>query len=186
MRDTPSHYRLLYGAKQIQERIESLGEEITVWAHSVQVETGKPVVVVPLMRGALFFAADLMRAIRVPVELMPLRVAHYNPEKNMRSAELLITPDEDFDVQGRTLLVVDDIFDSGITLAGVCIQLVKRGSVETKSVVAIHRMIEGAKGKPTWSAFQFSGKEWLVGYGMDDKNLFRNLDGIYCMEGSGG
>lgn len=185
MLNIPSNYTLLFSAGQIQERTSALGAEITEWAVAVKRDTSKEVVAVPLMKGAMFFASDLMREIKTSLEIMPLRVSHYRAASNARSSELLITPEEDFEVKGRTLLLIDDIFDSGITLAGVQLKLMERGATEIKSVVAVHRKLEGLKGKPEWSAFQHQGKEWLVGYGMDDKNQSRNLNAIYSIKGSG-
>lgn len=185
MLNLPNNYTPLFSAGQIQERVSELGAEITEWAVTVKKNTSKEVVAVPLMKGSLFFSADLMREIKMPIEIMPLRVTHYRAATNARGSELLITPEEDFDIKGRTLLLIDDIFDSGITLAGVLLKLMERGATEIKSVVAVHRKIEGMKGKPDWTAFAHNGKEWLVGYGMDDKNLYRNLNGIYCMKGTG-
>lgn len=185
MSSLPPSYKLLFSAGQIQERVLQLAAEITEWAVSVKRETQKDIVAVPLMRGSLFFAADILREIKTSVEIMPLRVTHYRADSNSRASELLITPEEDFDVKGRTLLLIDDIFDSGITLAGVLLKLIEKGTSEIKSVVSVRRKIDGAKGKPDWSAFEYVGREWLVGYGMDDKNQNRNLRGIYLMEGTG-
>ena len=79
------------------------------------------------------------------------------------------------------VVIVDDICDTGSTLARLVRVLNDLGAREVKTAVLIHRVMKDPKFTPDWAAFKYEGPEWFVGYGMDDRNHYRNLQNVYIM-----
>lgn len=179
----PQHFHLEYSAEAIATRTRALGQEIGSWATQIWQESHTDIVAIPILRGALFFCADLLRAIEHSVEVVPTKTIAYDEvAKSLRSGEVSMSLD-DIPVLGRVVLLIDDICDSGKTLSNVSTALLARGAREVRSVVAVHRLLHDQLHKPNWSAFQYSGDEWFVGYGMEDSQRWRNLPGIYTIRG---
>ena len=86
---------------------------------------------------------------------------------------------DDVVAEGRAILMIDDICDSGSTLAKLEHVFLDLGASVVNSVVLIHRLCAAPKFKPTWSGFEYQGDAWFVGYGMEDKNKYANLPAIY-------
>ena len=100
---------VLFSTAQIQERIQKLGEEITADY------AGKEIIMVAVLRGAVIFLADLARAIKVPVVLDFMAVSSYG-SGTQSSGVVRILKDLNEDLQGKHVLIVEDIIDSGLTL----------------------------------------------------------------------
>jgi len=83
--------------------------------------------------------------------------------------------------RGRSVLVVDDICDSGRSLAVLSAALKEAGAREVRAAVLVTRKVESQAYSPEWSGFDYSGKEWIVGYGMDDSERWRNLPGVFII-----
>lgn len=172
----PVHYEEVYSPRAIAERVAGLGREITPWAEAAVAQTGKELLLVPVLRGAIFFAADLARAMSCSVDLDPVRLIGYDTETNTAKDELIMTGE--LQVRGRAVLVVDDICDSGRSLTVLANRFQSQGAAAVKTVTLIWRK-PVATHKPDYVGFAYEGSEWLVGYGLDDQNRFRNLPGIY-------
>lgn len=172
----PNTYQPLFAKEAIQESILKKSELISSWMQRELEATGQDPIVVPILRGALFFASDLLKAISVSCEIRPVHVKSY--QKNKKSSEPIFESIEW--CHKRTLLLVDDICETGDTLASLTQDMIKSGAREVKSIVLVKR---GASGKftPDWFCFEYPGTEWLVGYGMDDNERFRNLPDVYRM-----
>ena len=177
----PSHYERIYSAADIARRVHELGAEIAAWSEDVWTRTGKDVLAVPVLRGAIFFFADLVREVPRSVEIAPVRTWGYDPSANVAQGSLRINLDE-VDAHGRSILLVDDICDSGRSLDGVKKAFLDAGAAEVRSVVLVRRMIEKPQHLPDWSGFEFAKDSWFVGYGMDDCERWRNLGDIYVMK----
>jgi len=85
-------------------------------------------------------------------------------------------------VEGRSILIVDDVCDSGRTLAELTEYFTKLGAASVRSAVLIKRMMPHPTFDPNWIGFQYEGPEWFVGYGMDDCDRWRNLGSIYIIQ----
>jgi hypoxanthine phosphoribosyltransferase len=178
----PEHYKLVYRPGQIRERLDELGIEIASWAELVKAETGEQVLAVCILRGAVFFLADLLRAIPETVEPTFCRAWSYSTATNEQSKRGVQVSVEHVAAEGRSLLLVDDICDTGNTLRALEKVFMDLGAREVRSAVLIRRLIKDAEYVPSWSAFDYDGEEWFVGYGLDDKNCYRNLPAVYNMK----
>lgn len=176
----PSHFSILYDADSIASRVRALGEEITSWATSVYDDTGQDILTIPLLRGGIFFFGDLVRHISCSVDLSPVRASSYlGKAGNVSAPEVKASLDET-EPRGRAILLIDDICDSGRTLDVLTRKLTDAGAASVRSAVLVKRELPDAF-EPDWSGFRYKGDEWLVGYGMDDRDRWRNLPSIYII-----
>ena len=183
----PQNYDLIYSPSDIASGVSRIGGEINSWALSMASATGADIYAVPVLRGGLFFFADLVRELRVSVEVAEVRAWAYLEACNEKQREKVEVQMERLELKGRGVLIVDDICDSGRTLATLSRQLISHGAREVRTVVLIRRDInDPGQFQPDWSCFEFAGREWLVGYGMDDRGAYRNLPAVYRIQGTGG
>lgn len=179
----PRNYVECYSADAIAAVVRNIALDITDWAQQIRQETHTDILAVPVLRGGIFFFADLMRQVRGSVEVSPARARAYHSETNTLRPEgkVDIVLDEST-VRGRSILLVDDICDSGVSLREFTNYLREIGVREVKSVVLIRRVIENSAYRPDWIGFNHVGPEWFVGYGMDDSNRWSNLPDIYVIQ----
>jgi hypoxanthine phosphoribosyltransferase len=137
---------------------------------------------IPVLRGGIFFFADLVRAINASVEIAPVRTEAYEAELNGQPRNEVQIYAEKLAVKGRVVLVVDDVCDSGRTLEELEKALMARGAREVRTVVLVRRLLDHPTFVPCWTGFQYEGPEWFVGYGMDDVERWRNLPGVYIIK----
>jgi hypoxanthine phosphoribosyltransferase len=179
LRKVPERFALVYDEKKIEQALARLGTEIGEWASQVQDRTGRDVICVPIMRGGLFFAADLMRRIDGSVEVYPITTSSYSSQTN-NVPHLEVKVDvSSLDIKGRSILVIDDICDSGRTLAVLSEKFALAGVDELRSVVLIQRQLDKIIHQPSYVGFKYTGDEWFVGYGMEDSGRWRNLPSVY-------
>jgi hypoxanthine phosphoribosyltransferase len=179
----PDRFKKLYSQSEIATSLARLGSEITPWAEATFQSTGRDVIGIPILRGGLFFYADLVRAIGHSVEVAPVRTWSYDTETKSINKNMEMHLD-DIDPVGRAILLVDDICDSGRTMALLSEEFKQRGASEVKTAVLVRRDLQGTF-VPDYIGFQFNGPEWLVGYGMEDNDRYRNLPDVYTIEGTG-
>lgn len=178
----PPHFKELYSGSQIDAAVKRLGKEIGSWASEVWARSHTDILAIPVLRGGIFFFADLVREVTHSVEIAPARAwAYQHGENAVMTSEVGINIDE-IPARGRSLLVVDDICDSGRTLQALREALMRAGAYEVRSAVLIKRALPGETFGPDWVAFNYSGAEWFVGYGMDDADRWRNLPAAYVMQ----
>ncbi len=160
--------RVLIDEAVIQKRLDTMAVEI-----ERDFPEG-PLVVIILLKGALVFAADLLRRVPRVLELECLNVASYHGgTESSGSVDFL---DRHFpEVAGRHVLLLDDILDTGRTLRAVSDRLVEEGAT------AVHSAVLLAKDKPRaeeveadYVGFEI-GDEFVVGYGLDYQGRYRNL-----------
>lgn len=182
----PQHLKCLYSAEQIEQRTVALGAEISTWTQQVWDASHTDVLTIPVLRGGIFFYADLVRQIANSVEIAPARTWAYEQvaaEGSSKPNELSTVGVDIASVpaRGRAVLVIDDICDSGRSLAFLAKELQAAGAREVRTAVLIRRELPDQKYTPDWVGFTYSGTEWLVGYGMDDSERWRNLPGVYVI-----
>ena len=179
--EIPGQFREVYSEDAIEECVQGLAREITPWCARVWSETKHDVLVVPVLRGGLFFVSDLVRRIACSVEVAPMRAQAYEiSEAGMPRARVELHADS-VPVRARSVLVVDDVCDSGRTLEEIERALLERGAREVRTVTLIRRLLPNPSYVPSWVGFQHDGDEWFVGYGMDAAERWRNLPAIYGM-----
>lgn len=159
----------LISAKTIAARIEELSREIaTAFA-----DTDK-LVVVGLLRGSFVFIADLVRELRLDVEVDFLEASSYG--NSMRSSrEVRILKDLRGEIAGRDVLVVEDIVDTGFTLSHVTNLLRTRKPRRLETIALLDKPTRREVDiKATWTGFEIPD-EFVVGYGIDYAQRNRNL-----------
>lgn len=144
-------------------------------------ETDRPLVLV-LMRGCLVFAGHLLTRIECPVDLEYVDASRYG--EATRGGELhwrMPVPDA---VAGRTVLILDDVLDLGLTLAAVKADVLTRGAKRVLVAVFAEKKLE----HPKPVAADFCGlmlpDRYVFGYGMDVHGLWRNLPAVYALRES--
>lgn len=182
-------YKLVFSSTQIEQQIEQMAAEINLWAKQLKDEQGEEILSIPVMRGGLFFYSDLVRELCYSVEMSEVRSWAYLDKANEEPRDQVKASLGTVEFTGRSVLLVDDICDSGRTLQTLYTDIMKRGAKEVRTAVAVHRILppEAAakQFQPTWSLFHYNGPEWFVGYGMEDLGSWRNLNSIYIIPGSG-
>jgi hypoxanthine phosphoribosyltransferase len=184
--EIPPHFHPLYSATQIQQAVGRLGKEISVWAAGVWKNSHTDILTVPVLRGGIFFYTDLVRQIDLSVELVPTTSRGYEDSANNVQRSELTVDLAQIPARGRSILLIDDICDSGRTLAVMSTRLRDAGADDVRAAVLVSRAISKPACKPQWIGFEYAGPEWLVGYGMDDCNRYRNLDSIYIIRNGNG
>lgn len=135
----------------------------------------KTPLLIGVLSGAVLFLADLMRYIEVDMEIDFVRVKTYEDNKKMAMADIIHEPVTS--VVGRDIIIVEDIVDSGDT-----IEFLKRHfELEGAKSIKIASMFKRAscKVKVDYLGFEIGNDKFLVGYGLDDNQLKRNLPHVY-------
>jgi hypoxanthine phosphoribosyltransferase len=167
---------VVVSAKEVHDRVCELGHQIT------KDYAANPPLLVGVLKGAINFMSDLMRAIELPVEVDFMAVSSYGAATKT-SGVVRIVKDLDVDLLNRDVLVVEDVVDSGLTLnylrqylgarspasLEVCALLVKEGE---------QRVEQSLK----YVGFVIPS-HFVVGYGLDVNERYRNLDAIYTYTG---
>ncbi len=165
---------LLISEGAIQERIAQIAEQID--RHYL----GKEVLLIMIMKGALCLAADLIRVIEVPTSIEFLRCSSYG-EGGVSRGRLHISGLDHLDVSGKHVLVIDDIFDSGHTLAEVITRLQKMCPESLQTLVLLSKRAPSKiPFQPDYVLFEIEDR-FVVGYGLDYKERFRGLPGVYAL-----
>lgn len=167
----PDIARPLVSAQEIRDRIAELAAEID----SFYAEN--PPLLIGVLKGAVPFMADLSRALQLDVQQDWMAVSSYGSGTSS-SGVVRILKDLDTDVAGRDLLIVEDIIDSGLTLSWLTANLKARGA-KSLEIVTLLRKPEAAKVAidVRWVGFEIPN-EFVVGYGLDYDERYRNLEGI--------
>ena len=167
--------RVLLTAEEIAARVEALAD-----GFAAQVDDSWTVVA--LLQGAVPFAADLMRAIekrgRHPI-YDSLWLESYRDARES-SGKVVVRADISRPIEGRPALIVDDVFDSGRTIAYARAHLMAKGATQTLACAFVRK--PQARGEPI-DAFAWDAPDvFLVGYGMDDAGRYRGLPYIAALD----
>ena len=134
---------------------------------------GRPITNIAIMTGSLVLFADLIRRLSMPQRVGVIRASSYRGGTS--SGELTVDASMMIDVTDRDVLLVDDIFDTGKTLERICQILGEMGAASVKTAVLLHKQREHAVDiRPDYAAFKIPD-EFVVGYGLDYRDLYRNL-----------
>ena len=155
-------------AEQLDQRLNEMAAQIDADYQ------GKEILIVGVLRGAVMVMADLSRKLHTPLEMDWMAVSSYG-SGTKSSGVVRILKDLDHDVNGRDVLIVEDIIDSGLTLAWLKTNLESRGAKSVKIATAL-RKPEAAKVDVEVSYVGFDiPDEFVVGYGLDYAEKYRNL-----------
>lgn len=175
--DTPSlpGREEIVGCRQLQERVRELGRQITRDYH------GRRLVLLGVLNGAFVFAADLCRAIALDLEIDFIRVTSYGASTNS-SGTIRLLKEPSIDLSGKDVLLVEDIVDTGATMAW----LQEHFRQTPASSVKICSLIDKKERRIVPVEVDYIGfavnRGFLVGYGLDCAEKYRNLPAIYSLE----
>lgn len=157
---------VLLTAEQIAEAVQRLGREISVDY------AGRDLTLVTVLRGGVIFLADLARAIDVPVTLDFMAISSYGPGA---SGSVRITKDLDDPIEGRDVLMVEDIIDTGLTLNYLLRVLRARRPASLAVCTLLDKDVRRIVDLPVeYRGFAIPDR-FVVGYGLDLRGLWRNL-----------
>ncbi len=144
---------------------------------------GKEITIVPIMTGGMIFTADLIREMPIKMKINLMTVSSY-PGASLRTQGSMIISKQLGDVHGRHVLLIDDILDSGGTLKAVMPLLKEMGADSVKSCVLLRKDRADALSVPAdYVGFDIPD-EFVVGYGLDFNNVYRNLPDICTLKPS--
>ena len=168
MPEAPPAGEILVQPDDLQRRIKELGAEIT------RDYAGKEPLLIGVLKGAVFFLSDLMRQIDVPCTLDFMAVASYG-DATESSGVVRILKDLDDSIEGRDVLIVEDIVDSGLTLQYLMKNLRSRrpASLEVCALLTKPARRE-AEVSAKYIGFEIPNR-FVIGYGLDHAERYRNL-----------
>ncbi|MBO4460627.1 MAG: hypoxanthine phosphoribosyltransferase [Clostridiales bacterium] len=166
----PDTSEILISADEIKDMVERVADEIN------RDYGDKPVLVIPVLTGAFIFAADLVRLLKMPVEIDFMKVSSYVGQSS--TGELKISKDLSVDVKGKDVLLVEDVIDTGFTLSLLRQMIVDRGAKSVKICTAFNK----PSGRTVDIDADYSGIEvgnyFIVGYGLDLDGMYRDYGDI--------
>ncbi|MBE0504689.1 MAG: hypoxanthine phosphoribosyltransferase [Desulfuromonadales bacterium] len=165
---------LLYSQERIAAEVSRLAEEIN------RDYAGRELLVVGILKGSFLFIADLVRQLTVPVTIDFMRLASYGTE-TQSSGIVELRKDIELPVQGKDLLIVEDIVDSGLTLDTLHSKLMQKkpGSLKICTLIEKTGQREGSI-KPDYVGLSMESG-FIVGYGLDFNEQYRQLPDIHLL-----
>jgi len=161
--------------EEIQQRVAELGEELS------EKYAGQNPIFIGVLNGAYIFLSDLMRTVQIPCEVDFLKLSSYGDEK-VSSGEVTDLKDIDADIEGRNVILVEDIVDTGLSMNYLVDKLQKKNPASIATVTLLH------KTEATHHDIQldYVGFEiptlFVLGYGLDYAQEGRNLAQIYILD----
>ena len=165
----------IYTASQIQQKVAGLAARLS------QDYRGREVVALIVLKGGLHFGSDLLRNLTIPVAVDFVRAKSYDGAGSTGSVEFLVPPSLSLD--GRHVVMLEDILDTGLT-AHAILDRVKAGNPASVVICSLFD-------KPKCRRIDLSGdyvgfeldRQFVVGYGMDYQEQYRELPDVYVLEG---
>jgi hypoxanthine phosphoribosyltransferase len=169
---------VLVAAEDLKRRVRELGEAIS---RDYRTHPPRPLLLVGVLKGAVFFLSDLMRFIDIPVEVDFMAVASYGSATDS-SGVVRILKDLDVAIEGRDVLIVEDIVDSGLTLQYLLRNLGSRNPASLEVCALLTKPDRRKVDLPT----RYVGFEipdcFVIGYGLDYAERHRNLPFVAALE----
>jgi hypoxanthine phosphoribosyltransferase len=159
---------ILYTQEEIQDKVKELGKQIT------RDYAGRNLLVICVLKGAFIFMADLVKAIDIPLELDFMAVSSYGVSTKS-SGVVKIIKDLDIPVEGRDVMIVEDIIDSGLTLSYLIDVLERRNALSIAVVTLFDKPARRTVDlEPDYKGYTLPDA-FVVGYGLDYAEKYRNL-----------
>jgi len=167
----PDIEEILFTAEEIQAKVEELADRINADYE------GRQLVVVGILKGALIFMADLIRRLKMPCVIDFVATSSYGSDSES-SGVVRILKDLDEPIEGKHVLIVEDIIDTGLTLDYLISNLCSRGPASLRTCTLLdkpdRRLIDL---KTDYNGFEIPDR-FVVGYGLDFSERYRNLSYI--------
>jgi hypoxanthine phosphoribosyltransferase len=171
----PAIGEMLVQPDELARRVRALGEEIS------RDYADRDLVLIGVLKGAIFFLSDLMRAITVPCEVDFMAVASYGSATDS-SGVVRILKDLDASIEGRDILIVEDIVDSGLTLNYLLRNLQARGPRSLEVCALLTKPERRKVDTPTrYVGFEIPNR-FAIGYGLDHGERYRNLPYVAALQ----
>jgi hypoxanthine phosphoribosyltransferase len=169
---------ILVQQDELAHRVDVLGEQIS------RDYAGRSLLLVGVLKGAMFFLSDLMRRLDVDCEVDFMAVASYGSSTDS-SGVVRILKDLDASIEGREVLIIEDIVDSGLTLS----YLLRTLKARNPASVEVCALLEKPERRKVDLPIRYSGFEipnkFVIGYGLDHAERYRNLPYVAALEGVG-
>ncbi len=164
-----------FTTQQLQEKAEEIGRQIS------RDYDGKELIIVGVLKGSLYFLADLTRAVTIPIQLDFMSIGVY-PYTTNDTGIVRIVKDLDMDITDKHVIIVEDIIRTGLTIGYLVQNLESRRPASVKVCSLIVNPSQQLINVPiAYSGFEIKDK-WLMGYGLDVKGFGRNLPHIIRVE----
>jgi hypoxanthine phosphoribosyltransferase len=171
----PQIGEILVQPDELKERVRALGRQVTADYY------GRDLMLVGVLKGAVFFLADVMRAIDLPCEVDFMAVASYGSATDS-SGVVRILKDLDTPIQGRDVLIVEDIVDSGLTLQYLMRNLGARNPASLEVCALLTKPERRKVDVPIrYVGFEIPDR-FAIGYGLDHAERFRNLPYVAALD----
>ena len=171
-----SKLRVLIPAERLEARIRELGQQITA-----DYPDDRPIYLLCILKGAALFHADLARAIDRSVRMDFIGISSYGKGKTT-SGEVKLTKDLDTSIEGADVLIVEDIVDSGVTLTYLMHVLEQRHPRSIRIAALLDKPERRMRPvQVAYTGFQIAD-EFVVGYGLDYAEEYRNLRDVCVLE----
>lgn len=160
---------VLVTEEELKAKVAELGAQIS------RDYAGKNLLLVSILKGAVVFMADLMRAVTIPCSIDFMVVSSYGGTNTQTTGLVKIVKDLDADLTGKDVLIVEDILDTGVTLSNLVPMLKMRNPSSVKICAILDKPTRRkADIQPDYEGFQVPD-EFVVGYGLDYNEKYRNL-----------
>jgi len=170
-------HRILFNEQTIEQRVAALAQDIS------RDYAGNEVVAVCILKGALVFFTDLVRRISVPITVEFIQASSYG-SGTVSSRNLVISKDINTDIRGRHVLLIDTIIDTGETMARLYKRFLEQGPASLAIVGLLDKKPRRIVEVPiTYKGFEIPDL-FVVGYGMDFGEKYRNLPSIAVLDSS--
>ena len=169
------HVKILLNEEELNEGVERLAKEINAtYGHN-------PLTIVGVLTGSVILMADLIRKLEMPLRVGVVQTSSY---QGANRGALTINSEMMLDIAGRDVILIDDIFDTGNTLEEVTQLMKNLGPTSLKSAVLLLKTgRQEVDWRPDFVAFDIPD-EFVVGYGLDFNDEYRNLPYLACLEPS--
>ena len=168
---------VVYSAERIQDRVREMAKEITAHYGSQD-----DLLVLGLLKGSFIFMADLVRWIERPIHVDFVVASSYGSETRS-SGDVKLLYDPTAPIEGRHILLVEDIIDSGTTIERLAAALGARGPASLELCALMHKhLATDLSIEPRWVGFD-APSDFLVGYGLDHAEDYRHLPFVASIEG---
>jgi|TARA_B110000914_G_scaffold223009_1_gene237644 hypoxanthine phosphoribosyltransferase len=164
----------LISENQIQDKVKEIAADIS------QKYSGEAPILIGILNGSFIFCADLIRELDIDCEIDFIKVSSYMGTESVGTVKL--RKDISADITNRHVIIVEDIIDSGITIKFIKDRMLEAGPKSVAIVTLLMKPdIAKLDFKIDWVGFEIP-PEFVVGYGLDYDQLYRNLKAIYCLE----
>lgn len=165
--------KILFPSSVINDKVSELGNRIT------EDYSGKDLLLISVLRGGVIFVTDLARKIDIDLTIDFMSISSYHGIHQTSTGVVKITKDLEDSIEGKDVIIVEDIIDTGLTISYLLRNLKSRYPVSIEICTLLDRNVRRiANINIKYIGFSI-GEEYVVGYGLDYKQKYRNLDSIY-------